>query len=245
MAEPTDEETTGDVGDEEADRAPAPRPEGRMARLERRLAPKPTPQPAGGKGGRPTKWSVDRLDGRERLYCYASAGIAVIFSILIYVGETTNKSFHPVKNQFSPTTALLVGLGSAVLLAVSTWVGRRALVGFVALFAFLGFENSALVIGIPFLVLAVWLLYRSYRVQKEATAKLRADRAAGGGAATARTPRGAATSGKTAAEARAARKKGPTGPEANKRFTPKKPAPKPVPAPKPSWRERREAKTAD
>jgi hypothetical protein len=128
---------------------------------------------------------------------------------------------------------------------VSTWVGRRALVGFVALFAFLGFENSALVIGVPFLVLAVWLLYRSYRVQKEATAKLRADRAAGGGATTARTPRGAAASGKTAAEARAARKKGPTGPEANKRFTPKKPAPKPVPPPKPSRRERREAKASD
>jgi hypothetical protein len=240
--EPTDEETADDGG---GDGAPAPRPEGRIARLERRLAPKPTPQPTGAKGGTPTKWSVDRLDGRERLYCYASSGIAVIFSILIYVGEETQKNFHPVKNQFSPTTALIVGLASAVLLAVSTWVGRRALVGFVALFAFLGFENSALVIGVPFLVLAVWLLYRSYRVQKEATAKLRADRAAGGDATTTRTPRGAAASGKTAAEARAARKKGPTGPEANKRFTPKKPAPKPLPPPKPTRRERREAKASD
>ena len=43
----------------------------------------------------------------------------------------------------------------------------------------------------------------------------------------------------------AARKKAPPGPEGNKRYTPKKPAPKPIPAPKPSWRERRAAKASD
>ena len=252
MADPTDDspgdgldegdelEVAGDAGDAPA----APRPEGRMARLERRLAPKPA-APKGGKPGAPTKWSVDRLDGRERLYCYIASVMAVVFALLIYVGETTQKNFHPVKNQFTPTTALLVGLGSAVALALTTWIGRRALVGFVALFAFLGFENSAFVIGIPFLVLAGWLLYRSYKVQKEATAKLRAARAAGRDAPTARTPRGASTSGKQAAEQRSARKKGPSTPEGNKRYTPKKPPPKPVPAPKPSWRERRAAKAAD
>ena len=233
------------TGGEASDAVAAPAPAGRMARLERMLAPKPAPRPTGGTGGRPTKWSVDRLDGRERLYCYVASVIAVVFSLLIYVGETTQKNFHPAKNQFSPTTALLVGLGSAVALAVTTWIGRRALVGFVALFAFLGFENSAFVIGIPFLVLAGWLLYRSYKVQKEATATLRAEREASGGSTTARTPRGSAAAGKSAAEARSARKKAPTGPEANKRFTPKKPPPKPVPAPKPSWRERRAAKTSD
>ncbi len=245
MAEPTEDNgTDGEVvGDDDTD-SPASLPAGRMARLERMLAPKPASKPKAGKGGTTTKWSVDRLDGRERLYCYVSSVVAVVFSLLIYVGETTQKNFHPAKNQFSPTTALIVGLASAVLLAVTTWIGRRALVGFVALFAFLGFENSALVIGFPFLVLAGWLLYRSYKVQKEATAKLRAERSAGGESTSARTPRGAATSGKTAAEARgAARKKAPTGPEGNKRYTPKKPAPKPIPAPKPSWRERRAAKS--
>lgn len=248
MADPTRSTSDGGPDEDVVDDTPA-RPEGRMARLERRLAPKPAPARPSGKNGDgpavPTKWSVDRLDGRERLYCYIASVMAVVFAILIYVGETTQKSFHPVKNQFSPTTALLVGLGSAVALALVTWIGRRALVGFVALFAFLGFENSAFVIGIPFLVLAVWLLYRSYKVQKEATARLRADRAANGGSTTARTPRGAAAAGKTAADSRAARAKGPATPESNKRYTPKKPAPKPVPAPKPSWRERRASKTAD
>jgi hypothetical protein len=213
-----------------------------MARLERALAPKPPVTPA---GGTPTKWSVDRLDGRETLYCYAGAGIAVIFTLLIYVGETSEKHFHPIKGQFQPSTALIVGLASAAALVITTWIGRRALVGFVSLFAFLGFENSALVIGAPFLVLAVWLLYRSYKVQKEATAKLKAARSAGGEAPAARTPRGAATSGKAAAESRAERKKAAAGPVSNKRYTPKKPAPKPIPAPKPSWRERRAAKASD
>jgi membrane protein implicated in regulation of membrane protease activity len=243
MAEETDD-TTDDGPDDGPDGDIGPRREGRVARLERMLAPKPA-APKGGKGGAPTKWSVDRLDGRERLYCYVASVAAVIFSLLIYVGETSEKHFHPAKNQFSPVTALLVGLGCAVLLAVTTWIGRRALVGFVALFAFLGFENSALIIGVPFLVLAIWLLYRSYKVQKEATARLRADREAGGGTTAARTPRSAATSGRSAAEARAARKKGPTGPEPNKRFTPKKPAPKPIPPPKQSRRERKAAQASE
>jgi hypothetical protein len=237
MADQTEDDSTD--GDEDTD---PPVRVGRMARLERALAPKAPVTPA---GGTPTKWSVDRLDGRERLYCYAGSGIAVIFSVLIFVGETTDKSYHPIKNQFSPTTALIVGLASAVALAVTTWIGRRALVGFIALFAFLGFENSRFVIGVPFLVLAVWLLYRSYKVQKEATAQMRAARSTSGEAPPARTPRGAASSGKTAAESRAARKKAPAGPEGNKRYTPKKPAPKPIPAPKPSRRERRAAKASD
>jgi hypothetical protein len=237
MADETDE----DVDDGDEDFGPPVR-EGRMARLERALAPKAPVTPA---GSTPTKWSVDRLDGRETLYCYAGSGIAVLFTILIYVGESTEKHFHPMKGQFSPSTALIVGLISAAALAITTWIGRRALVGFVALFAFLGFENSALLIGVPFLVLAVWLLYRSYKVQKEATKQLRAARSASGEAPTARTPRGAATSGKTAAETRAARKKAAAGPESNKRYTPKKPAPKPIPTPKPSWRERRAAKASD
>lgn len=244
MADSTDDgDTAEDMEDDAPDAGP---PGGRLARLERMLAPKPAPGPTAGKGGTTTKWSVDRLDGRERLYCYVAAFVAVVFALLIYVGESTQRNFHPAKNQFSPTTALLVGLIGAVLLAVTTWIGRRALVGFVALFAFLGFENSALVIGFPFLVLAGWLLYRSYKVQKEATARLRSERSPAGASTPARTPRAAASSGRTAAEARgASRRKAPPGPESNKRYTPKKPAPRPIPAPKPSWRERRAARASD
>ena len=54
-----------------------------------------------------------------------------------------------------------------------------------ALFTFLMFGTSTFFLGLPFLVLAVWLLYRSYKVQKEATAKLRAAERAEASASTA------------------------------------------------------------
>jgi hypothetical protein len=251
-----DEPDVDEVDDDDADAgdgdgAPTSPPEGRMARLERMLAPKPAVPPTRGrKGGNPTKWSIDRLDARESLYCYAASVIALVFSVLIFVSED-KKNFHPVKGQLSPTTGLIIGLTSAVLLAVTTRIGRRALVGFVALFAFLGFNGSGGFIGFPFLVLAGWLLYRSYKVQKEATAKLREERAAGGGTAggsdrPVRPAKGAAAAGRSRADARrAGRAKGPSTPEGNKRYTPKKPAPKPIPQSKPSWRERRAAKASD
>jgi len=240
-------QTTADSdADDEGEAAPVP--EGRMARLERMLAPKPPPDDGPGKK-RTTKWSIDRLDNRERVYGYGAALAAVFFAVLVYVVETNDKHLKLTKGQFTPTTTLIVGLVGAAALVVATYIGRRALVGFVALFVFLGFSNSDFIVGLPFLILAAWLLYRSYKVQKEATAKLRADKAAGvGGAAAdtpARGPRASAASGREAAQTRAQRKKGPTGPEPNKRYTPKKPTPAPVPEPKPSWRERRAAKTSD
>ncbi|MGA2837019.1 MAG: hypothetical protein ABSF84_10525 [Acidimicrobiales bacterium] len=241
MAEP--------IEDDDGDGTPAKAPS-RLSRLERLLSPTAAPPPnrTTNAKGVPTKWAIDRLDGRERLYGYLSGLAAAFFAVLIYVAETNEHHPKLKKGQISPETALIVGLVSAVLLVGSTRIGRRALVGFVALFTFLGFANSSPVIGLPFLVLAGWLLFRSYKVQKEATAKIRADREAGITAADARpgrTPRSAAASGRTAAEARSARKKGPPVPEANKRYTPKKPPPRTPPPPKPSWRERRAARTSD
>ena len=105
------------------------------------------------------------------------------------------------KGQFTPETTLIVGLVCAVALLLTTYLGRRALVGFVALFTFLGFSNSDFVVGLPFLLLAVWLLYRSYKVQKEVTARIKAERAAG--------PATAATAARPSrAEAAAARRAG-------------------------------------
>ena len=99
------------------------------------------------------------------------------FGVLIYVSETHNKNFRLAKGQLTPQTTLVLGIVCGALLLGATFLGRRAPVGFVALFTFLMFGTSTLPLGLPFLVLAVWLLYRSYKVQKEATAKLRAARA--------------------------------------------------------------------
>ena len=112
---------------------------------------------------------MDRLDARERRFSFFASAAALIFGIAIYVTETNNKHFHLTKNQFTPFTTLVVGLVAAAFLLGATFIGRRALVGFVALFTFLAFSsNSAFVLGLPFVILAAWLLYRSYKVQKAA-----------------------------------------------------------------------------
>ena len=194
-----------------------------------------------------TKRTIDRLDAREKRFSSVAAGAAALFGILIYVTETHNHNFRVAKGQFTPQTTLIVGFVTAALLAVATVSNRRALVGFVALLTGLSFAQSSYLWSAPFLVLAVWLLLRSYRVQKEASAKLRA---AGGGASRARpspatrskSARPAAPSRPsrptTVAEARRARSKKSSAPVGNKRYTPKRPTP---PPPKPSRRDRKAA----
>jgi hypothetical protein len=192
----------------------------------------------------PTKWAIDRLDEREKRFSFAAAGGSALFGTILYLTETNNAHFHPVKGQFAPVTTLVVSLVAAAMLLATTLIGRRALVGFVSLFTFLAFGNSALVLGLPFVALAVWLLFRSYKVQKEAAANARAANASGS-ARTASATRSTAARAAGKAETKGRTKKVPATPEANKRYTPKRPAPPAPPPPKPSWRERRAAKAGD
>ena len=191
-----------------------------------------------------TKWQIDRLDARERRFSFIAAGAAVAFGVLVYVVQTDNHKFRVTKGHFTPQTTLVLGIVCGVLLVLATLLGRRAPVGFVALFTFLGFGTTDIALGAPFLLLAGWLLYRSYKLQKEAAATLRQAHAG--------APKAEAPAGRSArtAPARAggrpapgtARAKGPATPEANKRYTPKRPPPPPV---KPSRRERKAAQSSD
>ncbi len=186
-----------------------------------------------------TKGRIEGLDSRERLFSFAGAAASVILGVAVYVAETQNRHFRLAKGQLTPQTTLVLGIVFGVLLFVATLFGRRAPIGFVALFAFLAFGASGFVLGLPFLALAAWLLVRSYKMQREATATARAarsDRPASPAAST----RTAAARDKPAA--RTARTKGPAAPEANKRYTPKRPPP---PAPKPTRRERKAAKATE
>ncbi|MHB1712231.1 MAG: hypothetical protein ACYCV7_12630 [Acidimicrobiales bacterium] len=189
----------------------------------------------------PTKWAIDRLDGKEKRFSLAAAGGAALFGVAIYLSETHNRNFRLAKGQLTPQTTLMVGLIAAVLLIATTMLGRRAPVGFVALFTGAAFGGTFLFLGLPFFALAVWVLYRSYKVQKQTAGAMRA---AGG------TPGHRAPSGQSSTSARShssahppassngrnRRSKGPAGPTANKRYTPKRPPP---PKPKPSRRERK------
>jgi len=178
-----------------------------------------------------TKWAIDRLDEREKRYSLVAAVGAAAFAVSIYLDETNNKRFRLAKGQLTPQSTLVVGLICAALLLGAALLGRRAPVGFVALFTGASFSSSFFFLGLPFFVLAVWLLYRSYKVQRDAnTAATAAARSSG--------PAPARTSRAAPARTGGARKKGATGPQANKRYTPKRPPP---PKPKPPRRERKES----
>lgn len=194
---------------------------------------------------RSTRWAIDRLDQRERRLSFAASGVAAIFGVVVFLIERS-PHFHRVKGQLSPETILVVGLVGGALLLGATLLGRRAPVGFLALFIGLLFSNSTLFLALPFLVLALWILYRSYKVQKEASAAARAAReeSKGSRSAASRSSGGTAR-GSSRREPGAANKggrSGPARPEANKRYTPKRPPP---PAPKPSRRERKAAQASD
>jgi hypothetical protein len=193
------------------------------------------------------KWAVDRLDGRERRISFAAAGAAVLFGVTIYISETHDKNFHLAKNQLAPEWTLILGIAAGALLLGATFLGRRAPVGFVALFAGAMFTGSSIVFGLPFIAVALWILYRSYKVQKEMSASVRAARAESrtqNPRASGASARGSAAQnrGAKAAAKGATKAKGPAVPEGNKRYTPKRPPP---PAPKPSRRERKTAQPSD
>jgi hypothetical protein len=199
------------------------------------------PAPPSARSDRSTRWAIDRLEDREKRFSFAAAGGAVVFGIVVYLIESS-PHFHRVKGQLSPQTLLVVGLVGGALLLGATLLGRRAPVGFVALFLGLMFSSATLFLALPFLALAIWILYHSYKIQREASAEARAARAEAkesprSGAArsgAARSTRVSSRSGPAPPKKR--RAGGPARPEANKRYTPKRPPP---PAPKPSRRERK------
>jgi hypothetical protein len=137
---------------------------------------------------------------------------------------------------------LILGIVFAVLLVGSVRLGRRAPAGFMALFTFFAFDTYSIVVGLPFLLLAGWILYHSFKVQKEASAALKAGRveAPEPGGKRAVTAAGPPSRQPSRSSSRSTAK-GPARPEANKRFTPKQ---APPPPPKPSRREQRKATKA-
>ncbi len=208
---------------------------GRFSLWHRLMSGAPAPKTAPIDSPRARRRAVERLDDRERRWSYAGTLGAVVFAVTIYLTETSNHHFHLAKGQLQPQTVLILGLAAAVLLGVSTYFGRRAPVAFVALFAFLIFSNGGgIVVGLPFVALGGWLLYKSYKNQRAANAQ---ERTATRTPSAAKADRSATSRPKTAGAS-----KGKTGPTANKRYTPKRPPP---PAPKPSRRERKAAEAKE
>jgi hypothetical protein len=193
---------------------------------------------------RSTRRAIDRLDGRERLLSFVASGAAVLFGVTIYLAETNNKHFRLTKGQLTPQTTLLLAIGAGVLLLGATYIGRRAPVAFVSLLVFLMFGTTSFVVGLPFLILGGWLLYHSYKVQKEATATLRATKDGTASSTSSTSGRETGSGRERPPRASTARngKASTTRSEPSKRYTPKRP---PRPAPKPSRRDRKSAQTSE
>ena len=160
-------------------------------------------------------------------------------------GPDQQPQFRLAKGQITPQTTLVLGIVCGALLSVATLLGRRAPVGFVALFTFLAFGTADFSRGpVPGAgrVAAVPLVQapeggvgpapagRRRRASSKA-ASSQGRLVKGCGADGGPGPVGGSRSGASKGKAKA-----PGAPEANKRYTPKRPPP---PPPKPSRRDRK------
>jgi hypothetical protein len=239
---------TDDGPDELDEEAGASAPSARSRWLERIMTGAPPSRASMADTPRGRRKAMERLDERERRFAYSAALAAVVFAVAIYVAETHNHHFKLTKGQLTPQTTIALGLGAFVLLALATYSNRRAPVVFVCLFTFFVFSNGSgsIVIGLPYMALGGWLLYRSFQIQRRAATAAREGSASSSSSSS--SPRAAPRS-KSAPErstpARqkpASRGKDAGRPVANKRYTPKRPPP---PAPKPSRRERKAAEAKE
>jgi hypothetical protein len=198
------------------------------------------PRPARGAPSGMSKEELDhvikRIDDRERLLAFSSAGLGVVVGVILTIAAVHYYGPVHAKDHESTGFILFEGAARLVLAAVvvlAAWKRRRSFVAFALLFlgTSLGFPFA-----LPFWALGVWMIFRVLKWQRELAAMT---------GTTARTRPAPAAKGRDAAEARrkarndrmaqrtagGRRKKKepePTGPPPNKRYTPPKP-PRPRP----------------
>jgi hypothetical protein len=162
---------------------------------------------------------MNPLDQRQRQATLAAAGLAAVVVLAIWIPQLGS---HVTKNKTSPTLALASGLILAGLLAVSLTINKRYIVGVAALFvAFLGPWGSYPLIGIPYAILAGWLVITAGRqAREEAEAKRQA---AGGAPSSSTSPRPRSGGLFRRAQPQSPQKPAPRKPPpASKRYTPPK-----------------------
>jgi hypothetical protein len=160
---------------------------------------------------------MNPLDQRQRQVTLAAAGLAAVAVLAIWIPQL---GAHVAKNKTTPSLALASGLILSGLLASSLLINKRYIVGLAALFvAFLGPWGSYAILGIPYALLAGWLVITAGRqAREEAEAKRQA---AGGAQSKAPSPRpqGKGLFRRAQPEQTPTRRKPPP---ASKRYTPPK-----------------------
>lgn len=145
------------------------------------------------------------LDDREQRYAYLAAGFGALVSVALWA-----PSFHAAAG------VALAGIGVAMsgLLALAARRRSRLLTGAAAVLLSFGPWGYLWLVGLPFLVLAAWLVLRAPRPPP----RPKAERAARGRRRRRGAPAGDGT-GEAAADAKPA--PAPAGPpRASKRYTP-------------------------
>jgi hypothetical protein len=167
--------------------------------------------------GRTIEDMINNLDTRERVIPLVVTvfGIAIVVVEAIVIAHTKSTPKTP---ELNPAIVASIAGVPAVLTGIAVFIGRRALVGFLALltgFAMLTIVNP--IVGAVYFGLGLWLIMKAQRYTRFA-------REQSGDVRPGREPRpraGAATSGsRPASKGRTAATPAAKGPVASKRYTP-------------------------
>ncbi len=134
--------------------------------------PSSDPPKAGGPVG---GLAAKGLEPREKWAGLAGAGLAAVGFAVIWVPHLSQPT---PKGHEAAAVYLVIGLVEALVLATCTVARRRYLVGLASLVIGFGPWNSYSVVGVPFIVLAGWTLYRASRLSRLAAANSRPSGAA-------------------------------------------------------------------
>ncbi len=164
-----------------------------------------------------------KLDDKERRYAMMAAPLGGILALVLTI---ITLHHDPVGKGHESTSIITLDGGLSVVFAVcvfaTAWYRRRSLTAFALLF--LGYSLGLIGIGIPFLILGGYLLFRAWRIQKILTSR--------GVNTRTRTParspaeRGSPRTQTRNQKTRQESKGGGSRPVQSKRYTPPKPAPR-------------------
>jgi hypothetical protein len=167
-----------------------------------------------------------KLDDKERMIAFGAAPLGAVLAIVLTVITLSHNPALHHKGHESAGIIIAdggVGVAFALFVLVMAWFRRRSLTAFALLF--LGYSLGLIGIGIPFLFLGGYLLFRAWKVQKVLTSRGVSTRPQR------RTPDRTQRDPKSRRDSQA--KTTSARPTASKRYTPPKPPPKRPPVAKP------------